>query len=279
LSTSPEPPDSFLLLDESISSGLATELRGRRPSARTVAELGLSGAGDADLLRAIADRAPGAVLVTTDEHLPGEQAELLRSLGVTVAVVSGRRPEDYDVEAWKREVVHRHAHAMERQAAGTVRSYGLAGSRPWIERRRPLPSGRRPARTPAPLRRPARSRDGGQGRLPLDFVMIGNVEDQLSWRATPYRAPVVDANGQRFGSAESLLGDEEEDIFHGLAVKLSDGGRVAEVSAAHITRITSSAVQTDIPPSEVRSLPPYKEERWYHLGWGGLFRKHPEWKE
>ena len=105
------------------------------------------------------------------------------------------------------------------------------------------------------------------------------MEDQVSWRATPYRAPVLDANGAKFGSAESLLGDEEADIFHGLAVKLSDGGRVVELSAARIARITASAVRTDVKPSEIRSLPPYREEHWFHLGWGGLFRKHPKWDE
>ena len=105
------------------------------------------------------------------------------------------------------------------------------------------------------------------------------MEDQLSWRATPYRAPVLDARGGSFGRAESLLGDEEEDIFHGLAVKLSDGGRLVEIPAARVARITQSAVHTDLDPSDVASLPAYREEHWYHLGWGGLFRKHPEWKE
>lgn len=104
------------------------------------------------------------------------------------------------------------------------------------------------------------------------------MEDQLSWRATPYRAPVVDARGHQFGSAESLLGDEEADIFHGIAVKLSHGG-VVEVKADRVARITRSAVHTDLTPSEVTSLPAYREEHWFHLGWGGLFRKRPEWRE
>lgn len=105
------------------------------------------------------------------------------------------------------------------------------------------------------------------------------MEDQLSWRATPYRAPVLDARGASFGRAESLLGDEEEDIFHGLAVKLSDGGRLVEVPAARVARITRSAVHTDLDAADVASLPAYREEHWYHLGWGGLFRKHPQWRE
>ena len=94
----------------------------------------------------------------------------------------------------------------------------------------------------------------------------------------PYRAPVVDREGGRFGTAESLLGDEAEDIFHGIAVKRSGDGRLVEVAAAHVQRITSREVRTDLSPHDVAALPPYKEERWFHIGWGGLFRKHPEWK-
>lgn len=105
------------------------------------------------------------------------------------------------------------------------------------------------------------------------------MEDQLSWRATPYRAPVLDAGGQEFGRTESLLGDEDADIFHGLAVKLSDGGRMVEVPAASVARITATAVHTTVPRADVSSLQAYREEHWFHLGWGGLFRNHPEWKE
>ena len=104
-------------------------------------------------------------------------------------------------------------------------------------------------------------------------------EDQVAWTATPYHAPVLDSAGQELGTTESLMGDESEDIFHGLAVKLRHGGRLVEVAAAQVTRITSARVYTDVAPESVQALPPYREERWFHLGWGGLFRKHPEWKE
>jgi hypothetical protein len=105
------------------------------------------------------------------------------------------------------------------------------------------------------------------------------MEDQVSWRVTPYRAPVLDTRGQEIGRTASLLGDEEQDIFHGLAVRLAHGGRVVDLPAARISRITATFVQTDVRPDEVASLESYREERWYHLGWGGLFRKRPEWKE
>jgi hypothetical protein len=104
-------------------------------------------------------------------------------------------------------------------------------------------------------------------------------DDPISWKATPYRAPVLDAAGNRVGTAESLLGDENSDIFHGLAVKLSHGGRVVEIPAEQVTRITLSGVQTAIEPAQVADLEPYSEDRWFHLGWGGLFRNRPDWKE
>ncbi len=51
--------------------------------------------------------------------------------------------------------------------------------------------------------------------------------------------------GTVIGQTESLLGDEEADIFHGLAVKLSDGGRMLETPAARIPRITNAPVPKD----------------------------------
>ena len=104
-------------------------------------------------------------------------------------------------------------------------------------------------------------------------------EQQVAWIRTPYHAPILDQEGNSFGTTESLLGDEGEDIFHGLAVKLAEGGRVAEVAADNVVKITLAAVHTDLSPEAVAQLPAYQAERWYHLGEGGLFRKHPEWKD
>ncbi|MGH7903350.1 MAG: hypothetical protein ACREPA_04380 [Candidatus Dormibacteraceae bacterium] len=104
-------------------------------------------------------------------------------------------------------------------------------------------------------------------------------EEQIAWTAMPYRAPVLDATGEEIGSTESLLGDEAEDIFHGIVVKLADGGRLVEVVAAQVSMITRQHVRLSVASDQVAGLPAYREEHWYHLGWGGLFRKRPEWKQ
>lgn len=104
-------------------------------------------------------------------------------------------------------------------------------------------------------------------------------ETVVAWRAMPYRAPVVATDGSEIGSAESLLGDEEEDIFHGIVVKRKQGGKPLEIPAARIKKITEKHVLTDLSDTDVAALQPYREEHWFHIGWGGLFRKHPEWDE
>jgi hypothetical protein len=92
-----------LILDDALPRGLAGELSARGRPARTLADLGLTGAADDDVLAATAD----AVLVTTEElHGPG-----------AVAVVSSRTPEG------RRDAVHRFAHRMAGQRPGSVHRY------------------------------------------------------------------------------------------------------------------------------------------------------------
>ncbi|MGC2191643.1 MAG: hypothetical protein WA751_04860 [Candidatus Dormiibacterota bacterium] len=115
---------------------------------------------------------------------------------------------------------------------------------------------------------------------PSDDLSAGSDPDQqVAWIATPYHSPVFDTVGSEFGITDSLLGDEASDIFHGLAVKMHEGGHVTEIAAAQVDKITLGGVHTSVTPEQVQMLPPYQEERWYHLGQGGLFRKRPEWKE
>jgi hypothetical protein len=110
-------------------------------------------------------------------------------------------------------------------------------------------------------------------------VAMFDDETAVAWRAMPYRAPVVAADGSEIGPAESLLGDEEEDIFHGIVVKRKPGGHALEIPAARIKKITAKHIVTDLSADDVAELPSYREEHWFHIGWGGLFRKHPEWDE
>src|SRR6202158_6585146 len=79
---------------------------------------------------------------------------------------------------------------------------------------------------------------------PLRSIVVGMFDDEtvVAWRAMPYRAPVVAADGSEIGTAESLLGDEEEDIFHGIVVKPRQSGKALEIAAVRIKKITTKHV-------------------------------------
>ncbi|HEX3630364.1 MAG TPA: hypothetical protein VHW91_07835 [Candidatus Dormibacteraeota bacterium] len=83
-------------------------------------------------------------------------------------------------------------------------------------------------------------------------------EREVAWLAMPEKAPVMDQAGQEIGRAEELLGDKEEDIFHGIVVKLSRGGQRVEVRADRIPKITTQRVYTDLAEEELEGLPEYR---------------------
>ena len=54
------------------------------------------------------------------------------------------------------------------------------------------------------------------------------------------------------------MGDEAEDIFHGVAVKLSDDGKTVEIAAARIKKMTKQHIVTDLTPDDAKVLPLYR---------------------
>jgi sporulation protein YlmC with PRC-barrel domain len=86
-------------------------------------------------------------------------------------------------------------------------------------------------------------------------------ETPLTWQRTPSHAAVYGADGSEIGTVESVLGDEQEDIFHGLALRRGggEGGGVVELPAARIKKISASGVVTDLYPADAARLAPYRE--------------------
>jgi PRC-barrel domain len=105
-------------------------------------------------------------------------------------------------------------------------------------------------------------------------------EKQVAWLVTPKGAPVIGAGGEHLGEVRAVLGDDEENIFHGLAMKPEGGGDLVEVPGARVERITTERVITSISLDEVSSLKPYEEDRWFDFeGIGGIFRKRAKWEK
>ncbi len=83
-------------------------------------------------------------------------------------------------------------------------------------------------------------------------------ETQVAWQAMPQHAPVVASDGSEIGTTEKLLGDLDDDIFHGVVIRRGDGEAI-EIPARRIKRMTERHVVTDLQTTEAEALPPYRE--------------------
>jgi hypothetical protein len=104
-------------------------------------------------------------------------------------------------------------------------------------------------------------------------------EQPVSWRVVPQDVAVRSSGGIRVGSVHDLLGSNDEDIFHGIVVRLEDGHRNVFVPTDDVALLTGSHVDVSLTAAEIASLPTHSEDRTFHLGWHGRFRKSEGWIE
>jgi len=131
-----------LVVDADVDNRVATELKARGRDAIALSELELHRLKDEPLLRALGNTVgdpSGWVLVTGDDSMPDDHGDVLRKLRVTLATIDPRRPDATHEAAWRRDVIHRWAHAMQMQTSGSFRRYSLTRQGEW----RPRRSGRR----------------------------------------------------------------------------------------------------------------------------------------
>lgn len=129
------PSDRVLVIDESLPKRLATELRRRGREAHSVLSLGMKGTLDPDLVPELLRRFGDPVLITADDHMPADHADIIAQYQPTIATIEPP-PHDAEDDSYEREVVHRWAHRMHEQESGTVIRYRLTRPLPWRERRR-----------------------------------------------------------------------------------------------------------------------------------------------
>ena len=101
----------------------------------------------------------------------------------------------------------------------------------------------------------------------------------ISWRSIVYETPVIASDGERVGKVREVLGDDAEDIFHGLRVALDAGHRDVMVPADAVTSLAADSVRVDLTRSAIEALGPYEEQATYHLASVGWLRKHLGWKK
>lgn len=104
-------------------------------------QIGIDQWKDPRVLKKLHEEHPDCVLVTTDDHMPEDHANLVAKYKLTLAIVDPVVGKAYDQrtqeEAWKWEVCMRWAHRMQDQEPGTVKRYNDQGGRTWNRPRTP----------------------------------------------------------------------------------------------------------------------------------------------
>lgn len=102
----------------------------------------------------------------------------------------------------------------------------------------------------------------------------GPAPDQpIAWMAVREGTPVRSADSQAVGHLADLLASEQEDIFHGIIVRLDESGHQVFVPADDVTLMTPSYLDVAFTADQLASLPEHTEERQAELGWIGRFRR------
>ncbi len=83
-------------------------------------------------------------------------------------------------------------------------------------------------------------------------------ETPVAWTALRRQATVVGADGSEIGTLEEVLGDRDDDIFHGLVVKRGSDGERVELPAAHVKKMTEQHIVTDLDSVGAGSLSAYR---------------------
>jgi hypothetical protein len=84
------------------------------------------------------------------------------------------------------------------------------------------------------------------------------MSDPVSWRVVRPGWKVEAADGSEVGQVDEVTGDDNADIFDGLAIATSALGRPRYVPAEQVGEITEGTVRLSLGPDEVAALEEYR---------------------
>lgn len=97
-------------------------------------------------------------------------------------------------------------------------------------------------------------------------------EQPIAWRAVRPETPIRSADSQTAGRLADLLASDQEDIFHGIVVRLEEGDRDVFIPADDVTLMTPSYLEVSYTLEQLEGLPDHTRERQAEVGWTGRFR-------
>ncbi len=83
----------------------------------------------------------------------------------------------------------------------------------------------------------------------------------MSWRSIRPGWKILAADGSEVGEVNLVTGDDQKDIFNGLAVATTALGKPRYVAAEQVAEITEGAVRLSLGGAAAETLPEYPEPR------------------
>lgn len=99
---------------------------------------------------------------------------------------------------------------------------------------------------------------GGGGDIPISELDPPGPDDPVAWRYIKEGTPVHGPDGAQLGTVDAMLGSDQEDIFHGIAVK---GGLLSTprvVKADDVVTMTPSGVEVRLDAEGLANAPEHR---------------------
>ncbi|MDQ3879800.1 MAG: hypothetical protein M3295_01760 [Chloroflexota bacterium] len=113
---------------------------------------------------------------------------------------------------------------------------------------------------PAPRATPAGDDAGDTAptERPISELDLPGPDDPVAWRYVKPGTNVVGPDGEQVGTVDTMLGSDQEDIFHGIAVRIGLLGAPRLVRADDVVDMTPAAVTIRLDATALAEAPEHR---------------------
>lgn len=134
--------ERVIVVDENFDHRFAKQLTERGRRAFSYKQVGTGGLEDEHVIKKIVESMTEPwVLLTADDSMPAEHAELIAEVQATIATIDGEwkkhcqaRGLNLDRDQFSKEAAHRWAHSIAEQEEGRIERYTPSGHTRWAPR-------------------------------------------------------------------------------------------------------------------------------------------------
>ncbi|MFN2484679.1 MAG: hypothetical protein ABR509_07065 [Candidatus Limnocylindria bacterium] len=94
--------------------------------------------------------------------------------------------------------------------------------------------------------------------VPISDLDLPGPDDPVAWRYVKPGTPVHGPDGEQIGTVDTMLGSDQEDIFHGIAVRIGLLGAPRVVRADDVAEMTPTGVAVRLDAEALSNAPEHR---------------------